>query len=162
MQWHQTKAQMKADMDVSMGGRVAEEIIFGKEKVTGGASSDLQSATRTAEIMVKYLGMSDKVGLRVENDNNNISTAAKELRDTEIKMLLDDSYKRASSLLHSRKKELVLLAEALLKYETLDAEDVKCIVEQKRPPTPSPCLPQKRHRRPSPVSTRMNTLCIPV
>jgi len=144
MQWHQTKAQMKADMDVSMGGRVAEEIIFGKEKVTGGASSDLQSATRTAEMMVKYLGMSDKVGLRVENDNNNndISPAAKELRDTEIKMLLDDSYRRASSLLHTRKKELVLLAEALLKYETLDAEDVKCIVEQKRPLSPkSPSQP---------------------
>merc|ERR1712226_1054309 len=89
-------------MDVSMGGRIAEELIFGKEKITGGASSDLSSATRTAVSMVKKLGMSEKVGLRVQYDD-----------------------------------PVQMLAEALLKYETLDAEDVRCIVEQKRPPTAS-------------------------
>ena len=69
MQWHETKAQMLANMDVSMGGRIAEELIFGKEKITGGASSDLSSATRTAVSMVKKLGMSEKVGLRVQYDD---------------------------------------------------------------------------------------------
>lgn len=136
MQWHKTKAQMKADMDVSMGGRVAEELIFGKEKVTSGASSDLESATNTAEKMVKHLGMSDKVGLRVNGDprHSDTSPATRELVDSEIKLLLDDSYRRATMMLTQHRKELVLLAEALLKYETLDAEDVRCIVEHKRPP----------------------------
>ena len=69
MQWHKTKAQMKASMDVSMGGRVAEELIFGTEKVTGGASSDLNMATHVAVDMVKRLGMSEKVGLRVQYDD---------------------------------------------------------------------------------------------
>jgi len=139
MQWHQTKEQMKARMDVGMGGRVAEELVFGKEKVTGGASSDLEGATNTAEYMVKYLGMSDKVGLRTQHRDHRmdqqLSPSIRELTDSEIKALLDDSYQRATALLSSHRKELGLLAEALLKYETLDAEDVKCIVENKRPPT---------------------------
>jgi len=143
MQWHQTKAQMKALMDVSMGGRVAEEIIFGKDKVTSGASSDLQKATEISERMVKYLGMGDKVGLRVCGDprQSDTSPATREMTDIEIKLFLDDSYKRATNVLTQHKKELILLAEALLKYETLDADDVKCIVEHKRPPPskqPSP------------------------
>jgi len=139
MQWHQTKEQMKARMDVGMGGRVAEELVFGKEKVTGGASSDLEGATNTAEYMVKYLGMSDKVGLRTQHRDprvdQQLSPAIRELTDSEIKALLDESYQRATALLSAHRKELGLLAEALLKYETLDAEDVKCIVENKRPPT---------------------------
>ena len=69
MQWHQTKSQMNARMDVAMGGRVAEELIFGTEKITGGASSDLSMATSTAVNMVKRLGMSEKVGLRVQYDD---------------------------------------------------------------------------------------------
>jgi len=143
MEWHNTKAQMKSRMDVSMGGRVAEELIFGKEKVTSGASSDLESATSTAERMVKSFGMSDKVGLRVQgnSDSNDIAPATKEIMDNEIKLILDDSYKRATTVLTQHKKELVMLAEALLKYETLDADDVKCIVEQKRPPVPKQSTP---------------------
>ena len=63
MEWHKTRAQMKASIDVSMGGRVAEELIFGKDKVTSGASSDFSNATGTAERMVNAWGMSDKVGV---------------------------------------------------------------------------------------------------
>jgi len=141
MQWHQTKSQMNARMDVAMGGRVAEELIFGTEKITGGASSDLSMATSTAVNMVKRLGMSEKVGLRVQYDdpvqNMEYGPSTRELTDEEINRLLNESYKRATNLLTKHKKELVLLAEALLKYETLDAEDVRCIVEQKRPPTAS-------------------------
>jgi len=59
-EWHMTKSQYKARMDTAMGGRAAEELIFGKEKITGGASSDLESATRVSEAMVKALGMSEK------------------------------------------------------------------------------------------------------
>lgn len=136
-EWHMTKQQYKARMDVAMGGRAAEELAFGKEKVTGGASSDLESATRISEGMVKSLGMSEKFGLRVMDRDRNApaqSSGTKELMDSEIKLLLDDSYKRAIAILTLHRKELNLLAEALLKYETLDVEDIKAIVEHKKPP----------------------------
>merc|ERR1712192_238058 len=117
------------------GGRAAEELVFGKEKITGGASSDLQSATSISTFMVKKLGMSEKFGLRVmEKDSPPQSQGTKEMLDSEIKLLMDDSYKRAISILTTHRKELNLLAEALLKYETLDVEDIKAIVEQKKPP----------------------------
>ena len=64
-QWHQKKTQLLAHMDVAMGGRIAEEMILGKERVTGGASSDMNNATSISTAMVQQLGMSDKVGLRV-------------------------------------------------------------------------------------------------
>jgi len=132
-----TKAQYIASMDVSMGGRAAEELIFGKEKITGGASSDLQNATKTSEHMVKKLGMSEKIGLRVIGDerNDTVSPGAIELMDIEINKQLNESYKRAMTLLKANRAELELLAEALLLYETLDYDDIRSIVEHKRPPT---------------------------
>merc|ERR1712045_65551 len=111
---------------------------FGKDKITGGASSDLQSASNVSEAMVKKLGMSDKVGLRIYSDDekDHQSSTSKEMIDAEINSLLNESYKRAMNILVTHKKELHLLAEALLKYETLDAADVKTIIEQKKPPPP--------------------------
>jgi len=136
-EWHRTKEQYKAQMDVAMGGRAAEELVFGKDKITGGASSDLESATSISEYMVKKLGMSEKFGLRVMETHRDAppqSQGTKELVDSEIKLMMDDSYKRAVNILTTHRKELNLLAEALLKYETLDAEDIKAIVEHKKPP----------------------------
>jgi len=130
-EWHQTKSQMKARMDTGMGGRAAEELIFGKEKITGGASSDLQMTTRIAFVMVTELGMSEKIGHRVLHKEN----ADKEMVDSEMKIILDDSYKRAMTILVNHKNELKMLAEALLKYETLDVDDIKAIIEHKKPPT---------------------------
>lgn len=130
--WHVTKAQLLARMDVGMGGRAAEEIIFGKENVTGGASHDLEGCTSTAEMMVQKLGLSDKLGLRVIQTRD-LSPATNELVDTEVTKLLNDSYIRASAVLKKHRKELDMLAENLLNYETLDADDIKAIMEQ-RPP----------------------------
>ena len=79
-EWHQTKAQLKARMDTSMGGRAAEELIFGKEKITGGASSDLQAATRISVNMVTQLGMSEKFGNRILHDNQHNSSNTKEVK----------------------------------------------------------------------------------
>jgi len=137
-EWHQTKEQLMAQMDTAMGGRAAEELIFGPDKITGGASADLQSASNVSEVMVKRLGMSDKVGLRIYDDNqtDHQSSTSKEMIDAEINTLLNESYKRAMNILVTHKKELHLLADALLKYETLDAEDVKTIIEQRKPPAP--------------------------
>lgn len=129
-----TKAQYNATMDVSMGGRAAEELIFGKDKITGGASSDLQQATQISEYMVKELGMSEKIGLRIVKKDE-MSPASIELIDIEINKQLNESYKRAINILKSHRQELELLAESLLHYETLDSDDIRSIVENKRPPT---------------------------
>jgi len=135
--WHVTKAELLAKMDVGMGGRAAEELIFGKEKITGGASSDLESTTNIAQMMVKSLGMSEKIGLRVVKSDE-MAPGSTELMDTEITKLLNESYKRAINILKVHRRELDLLAEALLHYETLDADDIKTIVEHKRPPPAKP------------------------
>jgi len=136
-QFQNTRAQIVARMDVLMGGRAAEEIIFGPEQVTTGAGNDLERATQLATRMVKHLGMSERMGLRTISDGYDPETGTnspptsdntKELIDVEIKRLLNESYERAKTLLKTHHKELKLLAEALLKYETLDAEDVKAIV----------------------------------
>eukprot|EP00088_Acartia_fossae_P032830 TRINITY_DN33576_c0_g2_i1.p1 TRINITY_DN33576_c0_g2~~TRINITY_DN33576_c0_g2_i1.p1 ORF type:complete len:162 (-),score=48.73 TRINITY_DN33576_c0_g2_i1:97-582(-) len=124
-------------MDVSMGGRAAEELVFGKEKITGGASSDLESASSIADMMVKSLGMSEKIGLRVVQKDE-MAPGTTELMDTEISTMLNESYKRATNILKTHRRELDLLAEALLHYETLDADDIKIIIENKRPPPNRP------------------------
>ena len=129
----ESKSKLIADMDVAMGGRAAEELIFGKDHVTGGASADLNNATSVAEAMVRKLGMSDKIGLRVyTNDSGNgseIGPATYEQIDDEINVMLNESYKRAVVILKSHRRELDLIADALLNYETLDADDVKAIIE---------------------------------
>ncbi|KAI6188771.1 ATP-dependent zinc metalloprotease YME1-like protein [Aphelenchoides besseyi] len=132
------RVQMLAQLDVMMGGRVAEELIFGDDKVTTGAADDLKRATELATSMVKHFGMSDKLGLRDFSVNdesnsliamNNLSPQTNELIDQEISRLLRESYNRAKKILTEKAKEHQLLAEALLEYETLTAEEVKSLVQ---------------------------------
>lgn len=123
-----TVTQLKAIMDTCMGGRVAEELIYGTEKVTTGASSDLQQATRIATAMVMVNGMSEKVGLRSFSDQE-ISSAQREVIDLEIRRLLQESYERARTILKQHNTELGNLAKALIKYKTLDKEEIKQVVE---------------------------------
>ncbi|KAH8371129.1 hypothetical protein KR093_006295, partial [Drosophila rubida] len=132
--YHVTKAQLLAMMDTMMGGRAAEELIFGTEKITSGASSDLKQATAIATHMVKDWGMSEKVGLRTIESAKGLGSGETlgpntvEAVDTEIKRILSDSYERAKAILKKHTKEHKALAEALLKYETLDADDIKAIL----------------------------------
>jgi len=134
-----TKSQYYARIDTSMGGLAAEELIFGKDNVTGGASSDLKDATNTATMMVKSLGMCEKIGLRVV-ESDEMAPGTTELMDVEIAKILNDSYKRATNILKTHRRELDLLSEALLQYETLDADDIRTIVEYKQPPS-KPSMP---------------------
>jgi len=129
--YNRTVSQLKASMDVGMGGRAAEDVIYGQEKVTTGASSDLQMATRVATAMVMHSGMSEKVGLRVFSDasDDKLSSSQREAIDSEIKRLLQESYERARGILTSHKKELDSLANALMKYETLDKKEIKEVIE---------------------------------
>uniref|UniRef100_A0AC34R0I9 AAA+ ATPase domain-containing protein n=1 Tax=Panagrolaimus sp. JU765 TaxID=591449 RepID=A0AC34R0I9_9BILA len=133
-----TRSQLLAQLDVMMGGRVAEELVHGYDKVTTGAGDDLKRATELAINMVKQFGMSDKLGLRnytVEDENtapiihvNNLSPQTTETIDQEVNKLLNESYLRAKELLTKHKKEHYALAEALLEHETLSAEEVRTIV----------------------------------
>ncbi|XP_072937376.1 ATP-dependent zinc metalloprotease YME1L isoform X2 [Epargyreus clarus] len=129
--YHVTKQQLLATMDTMMGGRAAEELVYGPDKITSGASSDLQQATAIAGHMVREWGMSDKVGLRAlppRAPHEPLGPATSELVDGEIKKLLAESYERAKTILRAHSREHRALSDALLKYETLDAEDIKAIM----------------------------------
>uniref|UniRef100_A0A158Q768 AAA domain-containing protein n=1 Tax=Elaeophora elaphi TaxID=1147741 RepID=A0A158Q768_9BILA len=135
-EYHVNRAQMLAQLDTLMGGRVAEELIFGPEKVTTGAGDDLRKATELAKKMVKTFGMSDKVGLRIADDesrsllaDNQLSPPLSEMIDKEINRFLRESYERAKDILIKHKKEHELLAAALLEHETLSIEEVKELLQ---------------------------------
>ncbi|XP_051555625.1 ATP-dependent zinc metalloprotease YME1L1b [Myxocyprinus asiaticus] len=129
--WNETRAQLLAQMDVSMGGRVAEELIFGIENITTGASSDFDSATKIAKMMVTRFGMSEKLGVMTYADLTKQSPETQAAIEHEVRILLRDSYERAKAILKSRAKEHKILAEALLRYETLDAKDIQLVLEGK-------------------------------
>ncbi|XP_053507838.1 ATP-dependent zinc metalloprotease YME1L1b [Ictalurus furcatus] len=129
--WSETRTQLLAQMDVSMGGRVAEELIFGNENITTGASSDFDSATKIAKMMVTQFGMSEKLGVMTYSDVTKQSPETQAAIEQEVRTLLRDSYERAKALLKARAKEHKSLAEALLRYETLDARDIQMVLEGK-------------------------------
>uniref|UniRef100_A0A8C1WRI4 ATP-dependent zinc metalloprotease YME1L1 n=1 Tax=Cyprinus carpio TaxID=7962 RepID=A0A8C1WRI4_CYPCA len=129
--WSETRSQLLAQMDVSMGGRVAEELIFGSENITTGASSDFDSATKIARMMVTRFGMSEKLGVMTYADLTKQSPETQAAIEHEVRILLRDSYERAKALLKSRSKEHKNLAEALLRYETLDAKEIQLVLEGK-------------------------------
>ncbi|CAJ0580710.1 unnamed protein product, partial [Mesorhabditis spiculigera] len=146
--YQMTKAQMYAQLDIMMGGRVAEELIFGMDKVTTGASDDLRKASMLATQMVKQFGFSDRVGLRdfsIDDGGglvkvNDLSPQTSEAIDQEINRILQESYNRAKDILTKHKREHTALAEALLEYETLSAEEVRDIVAGKKLKRPSPAV----------------------
>ncbi|KAL6104156.1 yme1l1 [Pungitius sinensis] len=129
--WSETRSQLLAQMDVSMGGRVAEEIMFGHEFITTGASSDFDGATKIAKLMVTRYGMCDKLGVMTYTDMTAQSPEAQAAVEREVRLLLKESYERAKALLKSHSKEHKSLADALLTYETLDAKEIRLVLEGK-------------------------------
>uniref|UniRef100_A0A3B4F5B2 ATP-dependent zinc metalloprotease YME1L1 n=1 Tax=Pundamilia nyererei TaxID=303518 RepID=A0A3B4F5B2_9CICH len=129
--WSETRAQLLAQMDVSMGGRVAEELIFGNDNITTGASSDFDGATKIAKLMVTRFGMSDKLGVMTYGDVSKQSPETQAAIEQEVRALLKDSYERAKDILKTYSKEHKKLADALLTYETLDAKEIQMVLEGK-------------------------------
>ncbi|KAG6622532.1 cell division protease ftsH [Phytophthora cinnamomi] len=125
-----SRKQLLARLDVCMGGRVAEELTFGEDEITGGASSDIQQATNVARTMVTKYGMSEDVGL-VFHDlrGNDTSATTRKTIDDEVKKLCDASYKRAKDILVSKHADLEKLAQALLEYETLSGAEIDKILK---------------------------------
>lgn len=132
-----SRARLYADLAVAMGGRLSEEIIFGTEKVTTGASSDIRHATDMARRMVTEWGMSDKLGPLAYNEpqqevflghavtqHKNVSDETATLIDKEIRKIIDDAYGRAKKILTDHLDHLHLLAKSLLEFETLSGEEI--------------------------------------
>ncbi|ORX62136.1 ATP-dependent metallopeptidase Hfl [Hesseltinella vesiculosa] len=121
-----SKKEYLAQIDVCMGGRVAEELIYGTENVTSGAYSDIIKATEIAKRMVRSYGMSDKVGpvSHDDEDMQTLSTETKLLIESEIKDLVQDGEARAKLILITHREELDRLAKALVEFETLTREEI--------------------------------------
>mgnify|MGYP000194465044 FL=1 len=139
-----SREKMHADLAVAMGGRVAEEIIFGYDKVTSGASSDISYATKMARAMVTQWGMSDKLGPLEYGENQQevflghsvaqsqtISSATAKIIDEEIRDLVDAAYKRATKILTDNIDDLHKLGKGLLEYETLSGEEINDLLAGK-------------------------------
>jgi len=131
-QYSVSRKQMLARLDVCMGGRVAEELIFGESEVTSGASADLKNATRLARAMVTKYGMSKRVGLVSYSDNNGnrMSGQTSGVIDKEVKEILEKAYNNAKTILTTHDKELHALANALLEHETLSGGQIKKLLAQ--------------------------------
>ena len=134
--------KLEADLRVACGGRIAEEQIFGAEKVTTGASSDIRMVTDMARRMVTEWGMSEKLGFlaysgdeqevflgRSVTQQKNVSEKTADIIDTEVRRIVDEAYEDAAKILKDYSIELERLAQGLLEYETLNEEEIKIIVE---------------------------------
>jgi cell division protease FtsH len=156
--------QMTSRLAIMMGGRVAEELIFGKEKITSGASSDIQAATGLARSMVTRWGYSDELGLVAYGDNQeevflghsvsrtqNVSEATANIIDAEVKRLVQTGYDDAKRILTEKLEDLHKVAQALLEYETLSGDEIVAAmkgiapnredIEAKRPPPAKSSVP---------------------
>ena len=163
-----TRQKMLADLAVAFGGRLAEEIVFGHEKVTTGAQSDIEQATRMARAMVTRFGMSDSLGPIAYAENQeevflghsvsrtqNISEATAKKIDDEIHRIIDETYNRARDILTSRQSDLNVLARGLLEYETLTGDEIIALLKgipPVRTPYEDPVLPSRGEGTSVPVA----------
>jgi cell division protease FtsH len=138
--------QMTSRLAIMMGGRVAEELVFGREKVTSGAASDIEQATRLARMMVTRWGLSEELGTVSYGENQdevflgmsvsrtqNASEATVQKIDSEIRRLVEEGYNEATKILTEKRADLEALAKGLLEYETLTGEEIQDLLKGKKP-----------------------------
>ncbi len=139
------KEKLHGDLAVAFGGRIAEELIFGPDKVTTGASSDIKMATEISRRMVTEWGLSTKMGPVSYGENGqelflghsvtqhkNVSEATAQKIDEEVRWIIDVAYDKAQKLIKANLNKLHAIAEALLEYETLSGEDINTLMKGKR------------------------------
>ncbi len=144
-----SKIEMTSRLAILMGGRAAEEEKFGMDKVTAGAASDIQQATRLARAMVTSWGLSEKVGLVDYSENqgdvflgqqlvqsSHVSEETSQAIESEVKRLVQDGMDAAKSILRDYKNEWTAIAEGLLEYETLTGEEINDLLNGKPPARP--------------------------
>ncbi len=147
--YSQDKEQLESIISSLFGGRIAEELILGKDHVTTGASNDIERATEIARNMVTKWGLSEKLGpLTYSEDEGEIflghsitkhkevSDVTAHLIDEEIRVFIDRNYARAEKLLKKNMDKLHMMADALMKYETIDADQIDDIMAGKQPRDP--------------------------
>ncbi|MGZ5870997.1 MAG: ATP-dependent zinc metalloprotease FtsH [Bradyrhizobium sp.] len=138
--------QMTSRLAIMMGGRVAEELVFGREKVTSGAASDIEQATRLARMMVTRWGLSEELGTVSYGENQdevflgmsvsrtqNASEATVQKIDSEIRRLVEEGYNQATKILTEKRADLEALAKGLLEYETLTGDEIQDLLKGKKP-----------------------------
>ena len=138
--------QMTSRLAIMMGGRIAEEMIFGHDKVTSGAQSDIEQATRLARMMVTRWGFSKELGTVAYGENQeevflghsvsrqqNISEETAKKIDVEVRRLVEEGLNEARQILSDRREELEILAKGLLEYETLSGDEIKDLIAGKPP-----------------------------
>ncbi len=141
-----SRNQMTSRLAILMGGRVAEEIVFGRDRVTSGAASDIEQATRLARMMVTRWGLSDALGTIAYGENQekvffgysvarrqDISQATVQRIDAEIRRLIEEGCTKAKRILSERRSDLEVLANGLLKYETLSGDEIRGLLVGKPP-----------------------------
>ena len=139
----QTREQLNAQMAIAMGGRVAEEIIFGDEKVTTGAASDIEQATKRARAMVMRAGLSKELGPMTYGENDeeiflgrsvarhqHMSEETAKKVDSEKRKIVDKGYEKAKKVLNEKIDDLHKLAKALLTYETLTGTEIEDLINK--------------------------------
>ena len=165
----QSYQEMIAMLAMAMGGRVAEELVFGPTKVTSGAASDIQQCTRVARAMVTQLGFSDKLGTVAYADpqqeqflgysigrTQTLSEATQQLIDAEVRRYVQEAYDTARRILTEKREQLDAIAGALLEFETLSGEELVGLLSGKRPvreDTSSTTQPPRSTLTPSTGST---------
>ena len=140
------KDQMKAHLLIATGGRIAEEMIFGKDKITNGAASDIQMVTNLAKKMITEWGMSEKLGrLKYNNDSEevflghsvaqskNLSDSTAKLIDDEVRFLAEEAESNCKKILQDNIEELHIVAKGLLEYETLSGDEIKDLIKGIKP-----------------------------
>jgi cell division protease FtsH len=138
--------QMTSRLAIMMGGRVAEELVFGREKVTSGAASDIEQATRLARMMVTRWGLSEELGTVSYGENQdevflgmsvsrtqNASEATVQKIDSEIRRLVEEGYNHATKILTDKRADLEVLAKGLLEFETLSGDEIQDLLKGKKP-----------------------------
>ena len=138
--------EMSSNLAVAMGGRIAEELVFGKENITSGASSDIQQATRLARAMVTQLGFSDELGTVAYGDNQEevflgmsmgrtraVSESTAQKIDQEVRRLVQQGNDDARTILTEKRDQLDILAQALLEYETLSGDEIIGLLKGEKP-----------------------------
>jgi cell division protease FtsH len=155
------KSKLLQELAMAMGGRAAEEIVFGPDRVSNGAAGDIKMATDQARRMVTEWGMSDKLGMIAYGENSqevflghsvtqskHVSEATAQEIDAEIKRIIDEAYATARRILTERRDDLDRLANGLLEYETLSGEEIKALLAGeeivRKPPEETPQPDQRR------------------
>lgn len=145
-----SKELLESQLSSLYGGRIAEELIFGKNKVTTGASNDIERATALARNMVTKWGLSEKLGPLTYSEEDGevflgrsvtqhkaVSDETAHTIDSEVRQIIDRNYQRAQNILQENVDKLHLMAEALIKYETIDSDQINDIMVGKTPGSPS-------------------------